>query len=907
MIKNLIKILLIALPISLLFVFVGITRAQEPDPAVGENIPGEDDEIIYSYRIHLPLAGSYSSRNGVVLSPLDESYPLREDFDSSEGFSFKRPDKIYIENGLVHWNISRSGGQQFVYRDIPAFSGDVRLTVRGQINSWNNNCTVRAGIGDGFNNVGDQSGISINYGFTGGGCRTNGPVITSSGVVLDNQESYCNFTGNWLWINGGTQYTAELTISEGAASLSVPDVGKSTGSPVYNGQYDTLFVGFNGTGDWPSCSGTIDWIMVEPLEASGPSIEGIVYDSDGNRLVEADVELLSDGKVIDTTITNYEGVYKFPNSLNLLNPGEYSIRMFLRHTDLDTDDTVLQVHYGEPRFIFFDPILVSVETPPFYLSSNNNVQVPINFSSSSLKAHSSIPKERLDDLATIYFHSMQALTYGRDVLKVTHDHQLPIKVFAYRGKKTHYVFDSGDIYIEPQYSDRNHSFRPMNREWHEMFHELMDDTIDIPILPKGDTNHDGFVNSSSSDSWVEGWAEFWTTQLKDHLGEDDPHLYVFGNKPLNLETNWEAPSHSRGELEEFAVASLLWDLVDGIDTRRIENDPIEIELETLWDIIGTKKLIDMKDVYDELKYNKIGVEDTDSDGLTDLDEVFVEHGFFVDTGNTAYDAGEEIGRAANTKPVRVYNYKQKKVWVMSRPDRRNLPLIPGANILISVVDENGNQVVDGTIEASVEFEGDASYYNYSYSANLLSVPEGLLDIHPPTSKYSAKINLHVVSSTGEKSDMLIIDNNTFWDNLHVIHPDYVAIHEFEIGEEGIITEIINIDIKPGGLPNSINCSTDNGVIPVAILTTNEFDALTVDHTTVTFQGTGETHIDRQDGKPRRHEEDVDGDGDMDLVFHFRKGETDLTCNSEIAILKGLTFNGFAFEGFDSVRMVPENR
>jgi len=37
----------------------------------------------------------------------------------------------------------------------------------------------------------------------------------------------------------------------------------------------------------------------------------------------------------------------------------------------------------------------------------------------------------------------------------------------------------------------------------------------------------------------------------------------------------------------------------------------------------------------------------------------------------------------------------------------------------------------------------------------------------------------------------------------------------------------------------------------------------------------ETHVDKKTGESRRHEEDVDGDGDTDLVFHFRLSDTDL--------------------------------
>ncbi|MFC1935791.1 thrombospondin type 3 repeat-containing protein, partial [Chloroflexota bacterium] len=107
---------------------------------------------------------------------------------------------------------------------------------------------------------------------------------------------------------------------------------------------------------------------------------------------------------------------------------------------------------------------------------------------------------------------------------------------------------------------------------------------------------------------------------------------------------------------------------------------------------------------------------------------------------------------------------------------------------------------------------------------------------------------------------------------------------------------VAIDIKPGSDPNSINLG-NNGVIPVAILTTDDFDATTVDGSTVTFEGTGPSHGDG-------HLEDVDGDGDLDWVGHFRTQETDLTEVDTDGTLNGETTAGIPIEGSDSVRVVP---
>jgi hypothetical protein len=111
---------------------------------------------------------------------------------------------------------------------------------------------------------------------------------------------------------------------------------------------------------------------------------------------------------------------------------------------------------------------------------------------------------------------------------------------------------------------------------------------------------------------------------------------------------------------------------------------------------------------------------------------------------------------------------------------------------------------------------------------------------------------------------------------------------------------VDLDIKPGSDPNAINID-DNGLIPVAILTTEDFDALTVDAASVRF-GPDEAEKSHK----RAHVEDVDGDGDLDLLLHFRTLDTGIAPGDTEACVIGETLDGTPFEGCDLVRTVPPN-
>jgi len=105
-----------------------------------------------------------------------------------------------------------------------------------------------------------------------------------------------------------------------------------------------------------------------------------------------------------------------------------------------------------------------------------------------------------------------------------------------------------------------------------------------------------------------------------------------------------------------------------------------------------------------------------------------------------------------------------------------------------------------------------------------------------------------------------------------------GVSETVIGTQGISVTEGYLDIKPGSYPNSMTTKAKNGVIAVALLGTDTFDVATVDVTTLRFGPNDAlpTHDLTDPDVYAEHLQDVNHDGYIDLVSHYRTKDTGLT-------------------------------
>ena len=114
-----------------------------------------------------------------------------------------------------------------------------------------------------------------------------------------------------------------------------------------------------------------------------------------------------------------------------------------------------------------------------------------------------------------------------------------------------------------------------------------------------------------------------------------------------------------------------------------------------------------------------------------------------------------------------------------------------------------------------------------------------------------------------------------------------------------------IDIKPGSERNPVNPKSE-GVLPVAVFSSDTFDATDIDPSTVYLAGASVAQ-NPDDQRWMIEEKDENGDGLMDVRLHFdTEGIDPSQFVGDYAVLTGSTYGGIAFQGSDFVTIVPKD-
>ncbi len=105
---------------------------------------------------------------------------------------------------------------------------------------------------------------------------------------------------------------------------------------------------------------------------------------------------------------------------------------------------------------------------------------------------------------------------------------------------------------------------------------------------------------------------------------------------------------------------------------------------------------------------------------------------------------------------------------------------------------------------------------------------------------------------------------------------------------------VQIDVKPGDTPTVVERGR-GGFLPVAVLSTADFDAMLVDPTTVKIGPTG-----TEASVARSMTSDVNDDERPDLMMLVPVKELGISCDTKAIRLTGTTMSGTPIEGSEAV-------
>ena len=127
---------------------------------------------------------------------------------------------------------------------------------------------------------------------------------------------------------------------------------------------------------------------------------------------------------------------------------------------------------------------------------------------------------------------------------------------------------------------------------------------------------------------------------------------------------------------------------------------------------------------------------------------------------------------------------------------------------------------------------------------------------------------------------------------------YSGLWIIDLGAEYAAGIKVDVKIHPGSDAKSINLK-NRGLVPVAILGAASFDIADLDVARLAFGPGGAAPAHKKGG----HLEDVNDDGFMDLVSHYRTQEMGLTLEENELCVTGMMLDGTALDGCQSIQIL----
>ena len=559
------------------------------------------------------------------------------------------------------------------------------------------------------------------------------------------------------------------------------------------------------------------------------TLQGKVYaGTAAYPLVELPITLVQGGTVVARTISQPpDGSYR------LTAPEAEGLVLHIELLHGATSPPAFQVVYDQG----LDP--VAVETDPFDITQDSpeTLERDLVFSpGSGLYPRGAAPQDHLDDLGVIYYHTRQAWEEAAIHLGLTMDLAPPMDVSAFdsdpetvKAGAACYVpttvspgFTESVIALSPKDSQIGVGLEP-SVIWHEFGHCLMAD-LQSNVYPKhpGDINHGGYANPSTTDSWGEGFATFFALLVQRDIARAPRPLLSMNGWTHNFEFPTYMPWTyvASTSMEEYAVTSLLWDLVDGVENitqleasherlsdagivltptlsaeapARLYGDFVQMPAAELLALLSKDTsfidppppaltggntqphVFDIRQLYAVLRAEGIGAEPSLYPDLTRLGELFIAHGFFADTAphNLYYDAGETIGHTGNTTMT-----IHSAIDLPARPLRHFPPPVPDAFLAYQVLDgKSGAPVEADEFEVTLRFQPPYDAYNYSFRTR--GQEPGRLLVLAPDPAIPVSIEIRVADPDLE-SEPLVIEGRAYWEALGKASSGTFMSHTFEV-------------------------------------------------------------------------------------------------------------------------------